>query len=123
LIIVIYYYANTSHIYEYALTGFWVGSDKFCEDSNVDAVLLYIGEYSSGQRHIHLIIPDVVNEGFVFKYGRPWMRSGSVYELDVTSDCSIWDKKLSVKLDLSRGSLCIFDEDNLLAELYRSDKL
>lgn len=59
--------------YEDYMTGFWTASgDKFCEDTEIDSMMLYLGEptgWFNYTRECHLIITtDICNCGLKFNY-------------------------------------------------------
>lgn len=105
------------------LYGFWTGDDDFCEKSECDYMLLWIGPAKPGwlkqTRQCYLIImSDICNQGFTMTY-QP--SSGLQYKTTAVvkfEEDQIWDENVSISADVINGTLEIKDaEGTILARL------
>lgn len=122
VILVLYSFAtwNTS-AYEDYMYGFWVAEgDDFCEKSEIDSMLLFIGEPDAGlfttSRTCYLIIMNnLCNQGLTLTYKTGWTGIGvGKYRVhaDVEfDDEQIWDGPVTCEVDMKRGILKIKNRD------------
>jgi hypothetical protein len=105
------------------LYGFWTGDDDFCEKSECDSMLLWIGPTKSGwvkqTRQCYLIImSDICNQGLTLTY-KP--ASGLQYKTSAVvkfEEDQIWDENVHLHADVIKGTLEIKDsEGTVLARL------
>lgn len=111
---------NTS-AYEDYLYGFWVAEgDEFCEQSEIDSMLLFIGEpengYFSKSRTCYLIImTDMCNQGLTITYRSGWAGIGvGRYRINATAkfdEEQIWDDDITITVDMRDGTLKIKNND------------
>ena len=107
------------------LYGFWTAEDdEFCEKTEIDSMLLWIGPAKSGlintTRQCYIIImSDVCNQGFTITY-----RPSSGLQYKVTAACEFeeeplpeWDR-VHMHADVIAGTLTITSSDGtILARL------
>jgi hypothetical protein len=120
LIIVIYFivYYNTSN-YEDYLYGFWVAEgDAFCDDAEIDSLLLFIGEKKNNKRECYLVImPDVVNQAFTMTHSSSMAGPGiSDYKVSAGvefEEDQIWPDNVDIKVDMRDGTIKIYSSDTM----------
>lgn len=124
LIILIVLFYREHAAFERELTGMWAATDAFCEKSNIESMLLYIGEpngYLSKTRHGYLLIPgDVSNQEITLRYIKinPFSRSVSA-DIEFGSE-ELWPQNISITID---EMMKIYGDGVLLGELVRRPDL
>lgn len=126
LIVVIYVIAHwNTGVQEDYLYGFWVAEgDAFCEEAEIDSLLMYLGEYKNGSRECYIVImDDVTNQAFKLTYSRsasgPGVSTYRVRALAEFDETDIWgdgDGKtyVDVAVDMRDGTIRITNGDKLL---------
>lgn len=116
---------NTS-TYEDYLYGFWVAEgDDFCEESEIDSMLVFIGNAEGGftvERTCYIIIMnDLCNQGFTLSYRPGWASAGvgkySVFATVKFDDEDIWDDCVKITVDMRDGTMKISSGDTIYAKL------
>lgn len=123
LIIVIYYitHYNTS-TYEDYLYGFWVAeADAFCEEAEIDNLLLFIGEKVNNTRECYIVImPNMANQSFTLKHSSSAAGPGvSDYQVRAKvefEDEQLWPDTVNIKIDMRDGSIKIYDKDTIFVK-------
>ena len=130
-IIVCYLLATwNTNVNEKYLYGFWVADDDFCEESDIDSMLVFIGEPDrsslGGLRSITrtcyiIITKDVANQGFTMTY-RPGFSGPSVGRYVINAGVSfdgekIWPKDVSIAIDMTTGAMTIYNNKMVYARL------
>jgi hypothetical protein len=128
LFIIIYFILswNTS-TYEDYLYGFWVAEDDdFCEEAEIDSMLLFIGEAENGVRTVSrtcyiIIMTNMSNQGFTLNYVPGWGGPGiSKYHIHATpefDDEDLWGDNVTLEINISEGTLKIYSGDTVYAKL------
>jgi hypothetical protein len=66
-------YQCGNHLHNH-LTGLWIADEKFCNDADIDGMLLYIGECEGRKHNAYLIMYSdnavILEKKFSFKVGR-----------------------------------------------------
>jgi hypothetical protein len=125
---------NTSN-YEDYLYGLWVGDDNFCEEADIQSILVFIGEpescLSGMERNGYVIIQyddnDVYNQGFTMNYSRDWAGPG-VPKYTICADIDfdeeqMWteDGRVKITTDMKTGVMRIHYDGQLYAKLYKDN--
>lgn len=120
LIFIIYHlsYYNTNNHEDY-LYGFWVAeADEFCDEAEIDSILLFIGERKNNARECYLVImPDISNQSFTIKY-KPSSAGFGISNYCVSAevefeDEQLWDDKIKIETNLLEGTIKIYSEDTI----------
>jgi hypothetical protein len=134
ILVVLYKLAtwNVSSQEEY-MYGFWTAEgDDFCEESEIDAMMVMIGTaeptWWSVQRTCHIIIMnDISNQGFTLKYHTGWAGIGvSKYRVHCEvefEDEQIWPENVVLEIDMQRGTLCVWNGDVMYARLNKQHEI
>jgi len=129
IIILLFYKLATwnSSSYEDYLYGFWTAEDdEFCESSEIDSMLVFIGEDEVGWRHTtrtcYIVIMDnMANQGFTIKYKPGWSGIGiGKYKVNATvefDDEDLWGDNVCVEVDIRTGTMKIYDDTTIYAKL------
>ncbi len=131
VIIVIWNVATmNTNAYDEYLYGLWIGDDEFCEDAEIDSVLLFIGESDGGTRNAYIVIQvdgePVCNQGLVINHSRGWAGPGiDKYTVTASVDFDeeqLWseDGRVKITVDMRTGIMRIWAGDQLYAKLYKS---
>lgn len=127
LIVMIVYLIATRGVgvAEKYIEGYWVGDEEFCEQSEVDSVLFYIGE-SSGwfrqSREAYLVIcDDVISQALTLEYRRGWSSGPGEYRIVAAAtfedpEESVWPDEVEIVTDITRGTMLIRDPET--GEIY-----
>lgn len=131
VLIILYVFAtwNISANEDY-LYGFWVAeNDEFCQNSEIDSMMLFIGEPDKGwiksSRNCYLIIMnDICNQGLTLTYMRGWAGPGiGKYNISARAEFDteqIWDDNVNLSIDIRNGTLIITGrEDTIYAKLVK----
>lgn len=126
-IVVMVYYRDVK-LNEDLMSGMWIADDKFCEEADVESMLVYFGRpdgTGSITRNGYIVIgPDVSNQGFVLKYAplySPFDRTlTATIDFDVDQ---LWPKDIDIVIDAAAGSMRIYKDSKLYARLYRENML
>ncbi|QYB17455.1 hypothetical protein PV-S19_0091 [Pacmanvirus S19] len=110
--------------YEDYIYGFWVAEDdEFCEDSEIDSMLLFIGKHEdswcSRQRTCYLIIMNnICAQGLKIDYKTGWSGIGiGKYKIKCGvefDDEQIWDENVEIIVDMLSGTMKIIGYDGTL---------
>ena len=142
--VLIYYFAFYNmhgKDYEDFMFGYWVADDGFCEQSEIDSMMLFIGKPEksksvfgsfSGEkcRPAHMVInEDIMNQKLNIKYQA--ISSGTAKtvgkfstrcNIDFDDECQI-PPDVTFEFDVKKGSLRIFDGDHLYAMMYKDHEI
>lgn len=105
------------------LTGFWAADgDEFCQRSDINSMLLYIGERVGTKRNCYLIImDDLANTGLTLEYTRGWAGPGiGGYHIKCKTtfdDEQIWPECVDIDVNMLNGTVKIYSADTVYAEL------
>jgi hypothetical protein len=124
--------ANEDYLY-----GLWVGDDAFCEEAEIDSILLFFGEPEHGwkteTRNGYIIIQadgeTVYNQGLVLKYAKGWAGPGvGKYTVCGSIDFDeeqIWseDGRIKITTDMRTGIMRVHYGEQMYAKLYKSMEL
>ncbi len=112
------------------LYGYWTAEDDdFCEDSDISSMLLFIGEPNAGWRSSQrtgyiIIMNDLCNQGFTLDYTRGWSSiSLNKYHIKANvqfDEEDIWPECVDIEIDISMGTLRIYSEDVIYAQLTKN---
>lgn len=134
-LIIIYYIStwntNTNEDYLY---GFWIADgDDFCKDSEIDSIMLFIGEpeksYWTVSRKCHLIIMnDICNQGLTITYKIGWSSPTlTEYTVRIKAEFEeepMWPEDLLLTIDIRHGTLTIKDDDDVVyAQLQKQHEI
>ncbi len=124
---------NTS-THENYLEGFWIADgDDFCEQAEIDSMLIYFGPSKPAdgkrvKRECYVVItPDIENQAFTMSY-KPTYASPALgsYELDCQIDFeedALWDEKVKVAFDMRTGYLRIYSGETKWARVHKEHSL
>jgi hypothetical protein len=120
-------------VYENYLQGVWVVDATFAKDAELTNMMLYIDEPEDGwfttTRMCYLIVDDI-QQLVTLKYRKG--TSGMVIsdyciKADISpeeDDQLIWDcDKITIKVDITRGILTIYNDDTILAVMYKANDI
>lgn len=139
LVIVVIWNIATMNIndYDHYLYGLWVGDDEFCEDAEIDSMLLFIGDpensMTSTSRNAYIVIQAdgevASNQGLVIKYSKGWA-GPNLGKYTVTADVDfddeqLWsdDGRVKITVDMRTGVMRVWAGEQLYAKLYKSMEL
>ncbi len=130
VIILIIYTLSTWNVStnEDYLYGFWTAEDdEFCEESGIDAMLLFIGEpttgWSSTTRQCYLVImSDKCNTGLCITYSPSWSGpSITKYRIHAKAEFDnneeLWPEDITIDVDMRNGTMLIHSGDTTYARL------
>jgi hypothetical protein len=110
------------------MSGMWIADDKFCEDADIESMLVYFGQPTGTgnlSRNGYIVIgPDVSNQGFVLKYAP--LYSPVDHTLSATIDFDVdqlWPQDIDIVIDAATGSMRVYKDSKLYARLYRENML
>lgn len=118
--------------YENFVNGFWVADDAFCDESEIDSMLLFIGKYDklSGSRPAHMIIADdIMNQKIEIKHKK--ISSGMSKKLNkfkvdadiqFEEECQI-PSDVTLEFDVLNGSLKIHKDGNMYAIMHKDHEI
>lgn len=137
----VYVYGAHTHDYNDFIFGYWVADDAFCQESDVDSMLLFIGkpsENGSGGifskkeiiRPAHMVIgEDIMNQKINIRYApissgfsRRIGKFSIKCTIDFEDECQI-PSSVMMDFDIKKGSLRIHDDDNLYALMYKDHEI
>lgn len=128
IIILLYVFStwNTSANENY-LYGFWVADgDDFCEESEIDSMLVFIGEpepgwFSTTRTCYIIIMNDLCAQGFTLNYSTGWAGIGvGKYRINAKvkfDDEDIWPDKVHIDVDMRDGTMKIHSDGVIYARL------
>ena len=119
LVWLLYWYRSAQKCHEDYLYGCWtVDSGAFCEDADIDSMMLFIGESDGYERNAYLVIsPDVCNQGLTLRLSGGWNPCCDEYSWSSSAefdDSPIWPEQLKFVVNRADGTLRIFGEDDVL---------
>lgn len=120
VLVVVYWitHYNTTE-YEDYLYGFWVAeADAFCEDAEIDSLLMFIGEKENGIRNCYLVImPEIANQSFTLSHGTSMAGPGiSNYEVKAAvsfDEEPLWPDEVNINVDMRDGTIKISSGDTI----------
>ncbi len=137
IIIIIWCYTrkNNSKIYNDLMEGLWIANDDFCNRSEIDGMLVFIGPsddgwFSSENRRIYIIMNAsnkiALNEKFEMNlsgFGLGGSNINKTFKLTDLSGkkSSIFPAEMIMKLDLGLGKMSWEFDDTTYAELYKDN--
>lgn len=121
VIIILYFYSGDSD-YEDYLYGMWTGDEEFCEKADTDNMMMFIGKREGGCRTAYLLIgPDVYNDTFTIKCGKAKKKFNAT--LEFSDDSLPIPEKVTMDIDIIRGTLRIYSGDTVYAVLYKNHEV
>ena len=104
-------------------TGFWIGDDDFCEESEVSTFMLYLGPAEhcglTTTRAGYLIIDDIINDSFSMHYSRLY-GSKATLQFD---ESDVWPEQVILHVDARQGRMTIKTADTVYARLTKDYSL
>ena len=135
MLIIFMYTIYNPHVdaWEKYMYGYWVGDSVFCEQSEIDTLLLFIGENENNVRNGYLVIGgDVADMPIKIKYNKlnafdPSRAKISKklttlrmpVEIEFTDEIEI-PSLLTMELDIISGTLRLFDQKTIYG-VWRKD--
>jgi hypothetical protein len=130
-IMLCYIYAtwNTGRQEEY-FYGFWIADqDDFCEQTEIESMLIFIGEPTTGwtgtsSRTCHIVINnDLTDQGFTLTY-RPGWSSASLGKYALSADIAfdteqLWPENITIEIDMQTGEMRIHRDEVLYARVVK----
>lgn len=135
MLIVFIYATYNPHVtlYNDYMYGYWVGDSIFCEQSEIDTLLLFIGELDNNERNGYLVIGnDVADMPIKIKYDNirtfdtsrvNFLKKVEKIKIPVTiefSDEIDIPNEVTLELDIINGTLRLFDSDTIYG-VWRKD--
>ena len=138
VIIVVYFILTCNKSkYEKYMYGFWIGDESFCEESETESMLLFIGEpvdngfTFSKSRNSYIIINDaegpVCNQSFVMDYYSDW--SGPTInnyvinpKLEFEED-DVFPCNVTMSFDMCRGLLRIYSDGVMYGVFHKENQV
>jgi len=124
-IIVLWYYSISGR-YQF-MDGFWEASSDFADEAGVDSIMIYFdqptGWLSNKRQGYILIADDVTNQSFTLTYSRAWSLSPFSYTLRgiiTFDDHQIWDKDISIDVDINKNKMIIRHDKTVYAVVHKS---
>jgi hypothetical protein len=128
--------ARASDVNEY-ITGAWIAPDEFCEDAELDSLMIVFGDLTresifGGIKQPGYIVamPNMINTGLTLRYSRGY--SISPYKRVIHAsvefdDGALWGETnptdIILDVDMSKGKMKIHDGDTVFAILYKSNDI
>jgi hypothetical protein len=126
IILIIFYniFNWNTRAYEDYMYGCWVAEDDaFCEDAEIDSMMIFIGEpeskgiFGSTVRNCYLIImTDMANDGFTLQYSPQWGGVGvgkySVHAKVCFDEDQLWDENVLLTINVIKGTMKIRGKDS-----------
>lgn len=109
---------NTS-TYEDYLYGFWVAEDDaFCDDAEIDSLLLFIGRREDGVRNCYIVVtPDISNQPFTLTHSNSMAGPGvSTYKINAEAkfeEDQLWDDNVTIECNMVDGTMRVYSGDTL----------
>lgn len=122
------YNIESTHISKY-INGYWTSNNKFAKLSDIDDMILNIDIENLSGFLIIIIDKEIVNnDEFILKINKIQNKKNSIAEFEVEflsdDDEFIWfDKKFKAILSINEGSLKLFHNDTLYADLFKDNKM
>jgi hypothetical protein len=114
------------------MEGLWIASDEFCNKSEIEGMLLFIGPrtgFLNESRRAYLIMyaenKIVINEKLTMHisgYGNIWPIRGDVccdVELDNKTLEKFMPAELTMKVNIGSGSMILENDSTVYAELHK----
>lgn len=135
LIILFCLRSYNTKVYENYMYGFWIADgDEFCFRSNINSMLLFLGEDTPGWFKSHrigyLIITDgICEQGLKLTYRRGWAGPNAGNDYRIKADVEFiddndnivdgpWESPITLTMSMACGSMRITGPDNsIYAEL------
>lgn len=131
IVLIIIFNLNVSK-YEEAMYGLWIADDNFCEEAEVDSILIFIGRPNGlffKERPAYIIIsPDIANEPFKMRYrsgwGGPFIGKYTIgAEVTFEGENQPIESRVSIEVDLIEGRMRIFAGEKLYGRFYRENQV
>ncbi len=115
---------NTMAAEDY-LYGFWVAeADVFCEESEIESMMLFIGEragtlYSTRECYL-VIMNNLCNQSLTLSYWSVCPTLTAQYTIAATAEfdeAAIWPEHVQLTVDMQKGTLSIYSDEVLYAQL------
>jgi len=126
VVILLLLFSGWSNYYcEQYLYGFWVADEDFCEDSEIDSMLFFIGERERGflydSRTCYLVITDdMCNQGMTMTYLKGWKSFGLSYKISAKVEFDeeqLWDEYVDIEINMNNGTMKISSNGVVYARL------
>lgn len=123
---------RSSAINDY-ITGAWVAPDEFCEEAELESLMIVFGEPTSSafgnvEQLGYIVANPNISAGLTMHYSRGFTMSP--YERTFVANVEFDDGPLwgdsnptnvTISVDMVRGSMVIRNDDTIFAELYKSN--
>ena len=112
LIILILYYCKIDNY----ISGFWLISDQFKEQSGLDQFVLYISpDMTNGYIILNFDNKNIYNDNITFKLTKNYIL--------INEDVENLPKKLYVSLDKNKGKLTLTNESKIYGIFYKDNQM
>jgi hypothetical protein len=128
VIVLLMFIASQSRVAdEDYLYGFWVADDdEFCAESEIDSMMLFIGEpdkgWFSNDRQCYIVIMnDLCSQSMTINYSPPWPGIGGC-EYTISANVKfdeedIWPESVKMTVNMQSGTLKVYSGDTIYAKL------
>lgn len=126
-------YTNENNEIKEFMNGYWTSDNKFAKVSDIDDMILNI-DIENNTGFLIIIIDKEINnsDDFILKIGKSYNKKNKCdskyneFEIEFLSEDEdfIWyDKKFKAILSIDDGSLKLFHDDTLYADLFKDNKM
>jgi hypothetical protein len=112
-----------------AIPGFWVASDQFKEDANIDQLIMYIGKGEGYMYKGYLImvvdVETVYNDVMKFKITPKGYYNSEEYSIVLSESPTAMPQKMSMTINVNEGHLtlkCLKDK-KIYAEMFKDNQM
>ena len=133
VIVFTYWLINSStNTYEDYLYGMWVGSEAYCDESNIDNMMLFVGKpdkkkgilSTTTSRKGYLIIgPNVCNSTINIEYKGVANKTINAKVIFDDEEEPPFPEDVIINLDIVKGCMKIYNNDTLYGHFYKNHEI
>ena len=129
LFMIMFYLQHTGNSYSTLIPGFWVVSESFKEQANLDQLLLYFNEGDGYNYKGYIVITadgkNVFNDTMNFRIIPKGYFKSELYNIIMEKDTKIMPKNLTMEICSKTGSMSLkcLKSKKVYAHLYKNNQL
>lgn len=133
-IVILLYSRSQAAMYEDYITGLWIADGGFCEESEIESMMMFFGKpesvcripfFAKNSRNGYVIIKDICCQQFSLKYP---LGNGMRGTYDISANISFEEDEImpecvTIHVDKNKGMMKIYSGEMLYGVLFKNHEV